>query len=74
MDLEASCDHQLLHERDKIEHKGKTHTIVAREPRNRSLVSVNAITKDHDQIYPLYAVVLRKIAETNQEISEKNRA
>ncbi len=58
----------------KLEDKGKTHTAVAREQRNHSLVSVNAITKDHGQNYPLYAVVLRKIPETNQEISEKNRA
>ncbi len=57
-----------------FERKEKAHTIVAGRPKNHSLVSVNAIKKDHDQIYPLYAVVLRKIEETNQEISEKNRA
>ncbi len=56
----------------KFEHKGKTHTIVAREPRNHSIVSVNEITEDNDQNYPLYAVSLRKIPQTNQEISKKN--
>ncbi len=58
----------------KFEHKGNTHSIVAREPSNDSLVPVNAITKDYDQKYAIKAVVLRNIPENNQEMYEKNRA
>ena len=41
-------------------HKGKNYHLVARDPSNHDFVSANAITKNHDQGYPLFAVMLRK--------------
>ena len=42
-------------------HKGKNYHIIAKDPTNHNLVSVNAITRDHDRRYPLFAVMLRKV-------------
>ena len=51
-------------------HKGKDYHIVAKDPTNHNLVSVNAITKDHHRQYPLFAVVLRKIETGDTTRSE----
>ena len=42
-------------------HKGKEYKIMAKDPSNQNTVSVNAISKDYKQKYPIFAVMLRKI-------------
>ena len=45
----------------RFSHKGKNYHVIAKDPTDHNHVSVNAITKDHDRKYPLFAVMLRKV-------------
>ncbi len=50
----------------RFSHRGKFHTIVAKDRKTKTFISVNAITKDHSKNTPLYAVMQRKTPSTNE--------